>query len=170
MFDFTDPDHPMEIAYFDRGPVDADELVIGGSWSGYWYNGDIYASEIARGLDILELTPSEHLSQNEIDAAKLVRFDELQPAEAAEDRVAGRLPGGAGVSRPARARQGARRRAHVGDRRCAERGREAGRRRRAAPRSPRWRRSSTRTHRAPTDGARVRAMAAAVRDLANAAS
>jgi hypothetical protein len=75
VFDFTDPDNPFEIAFHDRGPVDADEMVMAGSWSAYWYNGVIVSSEIARGLDILELVPSEHLSQNEIDAAKSVRLD-----------------------------------------------------------------------------------------------
>jgi hypothetical protein len=77
MFDFTDAAHAKEIAYFDRGPVSKDTLYVAGSWSAYWYNGYIYSSEIARGLDILELTPSPLLSQNEIDAAKLVHFDEM---------------------------------------------------------------------------------------------
>jgi hypothetical protein len=77
VMDFTDPDHPVEIAYFDRGPIDPKTLVMGGSWSAYWYNGHIYSSEIARGLDIFELTPTPHLTQNEIDAAKLVRMDAL---------------------------------------------------------------------------------------------
>jgi hypothetical protein len=76
-FDFTDSAHPVEIAYFDRGPIDPAKLVIGGYWSTYWYNGRIYASEIARGLDIFRLTPSEFLSQNEIDAASSVRMDEF---------------------------------------------------------------------------------------------
>jgi hypothetical protein len=67
----------MEIAYFDRGPIDPKMLILGGDWSAYWYNGHIYASEIARGLDVFELTPSEHLTQNEIDAAKAVRVSEL---------------------------------------------------------------------------------------------
>jgi hypothetical protein len=75
--DFTDADHPVEIAYFDRGPIDPKMLVLGGDWSAYWYNGNIYASEIARGLDIFELTPTQHLTQNEIDAAKAVRVAEL---------------------------------------------------------------------------------------------
>jgi hypothetical protein len=79
VFDWTDPRNPREIAYFDRGPVDADELEMGGSWSAYWYNGVIVSSEIARGLDIFELVPSEHISQNEIDAALTVRFDYLNP-------------------------------------------------------------------------------------------
>jgi hypothetical protein len=79
VFDFTDPDRPFEIAYFDRGPVDADNLVVGGSWGAYWYNGYIYSSELSRGLDVLELLPSEFLSQNEIDAAKLVIMDEYNP-------------------------------------------------------------------------------------------
>jgi hypothetical protein len=77
VFEFTDPAHPKEIAYFDRGPIDASKMYVGGSWSAYWYNGYIYSSEIARGLDVFELQPSGLLSQNEIDAAKLVHFDEL---------------------------------------------------------------------------------------------
>ncbi len=77
LMDFTDPDNPVEIGYFDRGPIDAKMLVMGGSWSAYWYNGKIYSSEIARGLDIFELTPTQHLSQDEIDAAKAVRWDVL---------------------------------------------------------------------------------------------
>jgi hypothetical protein len=79
VFDFTDPAHPKEIAYFDRGPIDASKLVIGGYWNGYYYNGYIYGSEIARGLDVFQLTPTADLSQNEIDAAKLVHFDQLNP-------------------------------------------------------------------------------------------
>jgi len=79
VFDFTDPAHPKEIAYFDRGPIDASKLVIGGYWAGYYYNGYIYGSEIARGLDVFKLTPTADLTQNEIDAAKLVRFSRLNP-------------------------------------------------------------------------------------------
>jgi hypothetical protein len=75
--DFTDAANPVEIAYFDRGPFDPKMLVLAGDWSAYWYNGHIYASEIARGLDIFELTPTKFLTQNEIDAAKTVRFNEL---------------------------------------------------------------------------------------------
>jgi hypothetical protein len=75
--DFTDPAHPFEIAYFDRGPIDPKMLVLGGDWSAYWYNGNIYASEIARGLDVFELTPTQLLTRNEIDAAKTVRVAEL---------------------------------------------------------------------------------------------
>ncbi len=75
VFDWTDPNHPKEIAFFDRGPVDSTRLQGGGSWSAYWYNGYIYSSEIARGLDVVELQPSGLLSQNEIDAAKTVHFD-----------------------------------------------------------------------------------------------
>ena len=75
--DFTNPEKPFEVAYFDRGPIDPKVLVLGGDWSAYWYNGYIYASEIARGLDVFELTPNEHLTQNEIDAAKSVRVSEL---------------------------------------------------------------------------------------------
>ncbi len=77
VMDFTDAAHPKEIAYFDRGPIDPKMLVLGGSWSAYWYNGRIYSSEISRGLDIFELTPSKFLTQNEIDAAKSVKVAEL---------------------------------------------------------------------------------------------
>jgi hypothetical protein len=75
VFDWTDAAHPVEIAFFDRGPMDSTKLEAAGSWSAYWYNGYIYSSEIARGLDILELQPSALLSQNELDAAKLVHVD-----------------------------------------------------------------------------------------------
>lgn len=77
IMDFTDAKNPFEIAYFDRGPIDSETLVLGGDWSAYWYNGNIYASEIARGLDILELTPTKFLTQNEIDAAKSVQVTEF---------------------------------------------------------------------------------------------
>ncbi len=75
--DFTDPAQPFEIAYFDRGPIDPKMLVLGGEWAAYWYNGYIYGSEIARGLDVFELTPTKFLTQNEIDAANTVRVPEL---------------------------------------------------------------------------------------------
>src|SRR5881628_3480212 len=77
VFDWTDPAHPKEIAFFDRGPVDSTKMEDGGSWSAYWYNGVIVSSEITRGLDIFELTPSAFISQNEIDAAKSIHFDYL---------------------------------------------------------------------------------------------
>ncbi|MDQ3419385.1 MAG: hypothetical protein M3541_11500, partial [Acidobacteriota bacterium] len=81
VFDWTDVAKPVEIAYYDRGPVDAERLVSGGSWSVYWYNGLIVSSEIARGLDIYELLPSGLISQNEIDAAKTVEWDFLNAQE-----------------------------------------------------------------------------------------
>src|SRR5579863_4168236 len=77
VIDFTDPANSVEIAYFDRGPIDPKMLVLGGDWSAYWYNGYIYGSEIARGLDVFRLTPTKFLTQNEIDAAKEVRVAEL---------------------------------------------------------------------------------------------
>jgi hypothetical protein len=96
VIDFTDPNKPFEIAFFDRGPIDAPPLVdagppgaarqappargtIGGSWGAYYYNGYIFSSELARGMDIIELTPSDRLSANEIAAAKLVKFEQLNP-------------------------------------------------------------------------------------------
>ena len=77
VMDFTDPAKPIEIAYYDRGTIDPKMLLLGGEWSAYWYNGYIYGSEIARGLDVLELTPTKNLTQNEIDAAKTVHVSEL---------------------------------------------------------------------------------------------
>ena len=77
VMDFTDAAHPIEVAYFDRGPNNGERLVSGGTWSAYWYNGNIYSSEMVRGLDVLELTPSKFLTQNEIDAAREVRVAEL---------------------------------------------------------------------------------------------
>ena len=77
VMDFTDPANPFEIAYFDRGPIDPKLLVLGGDWSAYWYNGYIYGSEIARGLDVFQLKPTKFLTQNEIDAAKTIRVAEL---------------------------------------------------------------------------------------------
>jgi len=73
VFDFTDSARPVEIAYFDRGPLDAKNLITGGYWSTYWYQGHIYGTEIARGIDVFKLLPSEYLSENEIEAANLVR-------------------------------------------------------------------------------------------------
>ena len=83
VFDFTDSTKPVEIAYFDRGPIDPKDVIVGGYWSTYWYNGRIYGSEISRGVDIFRLLPSEFLTQNEIDAASAVRLDtfnaQMQP-------------------------------------------------------------------------------------------
>ncbi len=81
VFDFTDSADPVEIAYFDRGPIHPDKLIMGGHWSAYWHNGHIYGTEIARGLDVLKLTPSEFLTQNEIDAATLVEPEEFNPQQ-----------------------------------------------------------------------------------------
>ena len=77
VFDFTDTTTPVEIAYFDRGPINATELVTGGYWSSYWYNGQIYGAEISRGIDVFKLLPSDYLSENELAAANLVRFEEF---------------------------------------------------------------------------------------------
>ncbi len=75
--DFTDTTHPIEIAYFDRGPIDGAKRAMGGQWSSYWFNGYIYGSEIARGVDVLKLVPNKYITQNEIDASNQVHFDEL---------------------------------------------------------------------------------------------
>ena len=79
IFDFTDSANPVEIAFFDRGPLNAENPVMGGYWSSYWYNGYIYGTAIQRGVAVLELTPSRHLSQNEIDAATQVELGEFNP-------------------------------------------------------------------------------------------
>jgi len=71
VIDFTDSANPVEIAYFDRGPIYAEDLITGGFWSAYWYDGRIYGTEIVRGLDVLALVPSEYLSESEIAAATL---------------------------------------------------------------------------------------------------
>ena len=72
VIDFTDSSNPVEIAFFDRGPLNPDRLVMAGYWSAYWYRGFIYGTEIVRGLDVLELLPSEYLTRDEIAAASLV--------------------------------------------------------------------------------------------------
>ena len=74
VFDWTDPAKPIEIGFFDRGPG-------GGYWSTYWYNGVIVSSDETRGLDVHELTPGPYLSQNEIDAAKTVRYEQFNSQE-----------------------------------------------------------------------------------------
>jgi uncharacterized protein (DUF305 family) len=82
VIDFTDSANPVEIAFFDRGPISAQHLILGGHWSAYYYGGNIYASEIVRGLDVLALVPSEHLSANEIAAAALAeRSDRFNPQQ-----------------------------------------------------------------------------------------
>ncbi len=77
VFDWTDPANPFEIAFQDRGPANPEAIISAGTWSVYWYNGVLVSSEMARGLDILELVPNPLLTQNEIDAAKTVQFEEL---------------------------------------------------------------------------------------------
>lgn len=77
VFDFTDSANPVEIAFFDRGPIDEEALVAGGYWSAYWYRGRVFGTEIVRGLDVLSLVPSDFLTANEIAAASLFNGDEV---------------------------------------------------------------------------------------------
>ncbi|HBD42734.1 MAG TPA: hypothetical protein DC011_03410 [Bacteroidetes bacterium] len=77
LFDWTDPDNPVEIGFHDRGPISVDGGGGGGSWSIYWYNGYLVNSEISRGLDIFDLKANPYLTQNEIDVAKSVELDYL---------------------------------------------------------------------------------------------
>ncbi|MBK7831697.1 MAG: hypothetical protein IT358_06185 [Gemmatimonadaceae bacterium] len=96
VMEFSDPSNPKELAFFDRGAIDnppgvdvpvtpapaggrGNRGTIGGSWGAYYWNGMIYSSEMDRGFDILELEPSDQLSKNEIEAAKLVRFTQYNP-------------------------------------------------------------------------------------------
>ena len=81
VIDFTDSANPTEIAFFDRGPIDADDLVMGGYWSTYWFGGLIYGTEIARGLDVFVLTPSDYLTENEIAAASFRNPDAIVNAQ-----------------------------------------------------------------------------------------
>jgi hypothetical protein len=85
LVDFTDSSHPVEIGYYDRGPIDAEERVLGGLWSTYWYNGATFGSEIARGFDVYGLTPTDQLSQNEIAAAREVQVERLNVQH--QDRI-----------------------------------------------------------------------------------
>jgi hypothetical protein len=111
IWDFTDSSAPVEIAFFDRGPIDSEELAGGGYWSSYWYDGRVYGTEIARGLDVFALAPSEFLSANEIEAALLAdqgrRFNPQQqfpvtwPAEPVVARAyVDQLRRGAGAAVP----------------------------------------------------------------------
>jgi hypothetical protein len=167
VFDWTDPNNPREIAFFDRGPQNPDQLVASGHWSSYWYNGYIYASEEFRGLDVFELRPSPFLSENEIEAAKSVRIEWLNPQEqprfvwppsfALVRSYLDQLARGNGIAR-ARAEAISRELATIEGRSGAER---------------RTALSALATQldadaQSATDAARVRMMAAAVRDLANA--
>ncbi len=79
MVDITNPAKPVEIGFFDRGPVSGDKLTMGGQWGAYWYNGFVVGSEIARGLDLLRLKPGPMLSKNEIEAAESARVEQLNP-------------------------------------------------------------------------------------------
>ena len=76
VMDFTDSANPVEIAYFDRGPIDTKQMVLGGYWSVYWYNGHIYGTEISRGIDVFTLAPSEHLTEAEIAAANAAKYQD----------------------------------------------------------------------------------------------
>jgi hypothetical protein len=71
VFDFSNSRNPREIAWWERGPISNETLVGGGSWSAYWYNGYIFSNDIAKGLDVLEVTDWR------VFTAKLNRISEL---------------------------------------------------------------------------------------------
>jgi hypothetical protein len=80
LIDFTDSANPKEIGYFDRGPISPTTLMLGGHWSSYWYNGNVYGTEIARGLDSFALTAADGgLTEADVKAAsqadKVVRHN-----------------------------------------------------------------------------------------------
>jgi hypothetical protein len=167
VFDFTDPENPYEIAYFDRGPVDAANLVVGGSWGAYYYNGYIYSSELSRGLDVLELQPSEFLSQNELDAAKLVRMEQYNPQSQPQITWPAAFPVVRSYLDQLVRNRGlpeARTTAIAAALTAAERANGAARREQLN----RLATALDGDARGATDAARVQAMAAAVRDMANA--
>jgi uncharacterized protein (DUF305 family) len=76
VMDFTDSANPKEIAYFDRGPIDAKQMVLGGYWSVYWYKGHLYGTEISRGIDVFKLRPSEFLTKAEVAAAEAATYED----------------------------------------------------------------------------------------------
>ena len=128
VFDFTDSAHPVEIAFFDRGPIDATKLITGGYWSTYWYNGAIYASEIARGLDVFKLTPSQYISQHELAAATLVHSRGVQSSSADTHGMACDLTRRTSLSRPAGTNERPRRRLRGGRQPSARTSRQQSRR------------------------------------------
>jgi len=80
MIDFSDSANPVEIASYDRGPINTPSTTgvnLGGFWSTYWYNGNVFGTEIARGFDSFGLLPSEVMSENEIAAAGEVQVEEF---------------------------------------------------------------------------------------------
>jgi uncharacterized protein (DUF305 family) len=87
IMDFTDSATPKEIAYFDRGPIDMKQMVLGGYWSVYWYKGHIYGTEITRGIDVFTLKPSEHLTEAEIAAAEAAKYEDSRFNPQTQTRV-----------------------------------------------------------------------------------
>jgi hypothetical protein len=167
VFDWTDPNNPKEIAFFDRGPQNPNQLVASGHWSSYWYNGLIYSSEEFRGLDIFELQPSPFISANEIEAAKSVRMEWLNPQEqpklvwppsfALVRSYLDQLARGNGIARA---------RAEAISRELATIEAQSGAQQSAALTALATQLDADAA--GATDAARVRMMATAVRDLANA--
>ena len=146
VFDFTDSANPQELAFFDRGPISPTSLVTGGMWSGYWYNGFLYGTEIARGFDAFELTPTDGALRERDRGRCRAAVHAVQRAAPAPDHVGAELRARARLPRPGRPRRDGRRGDAGPDRQVRRPGREVLRRatRRAPPRrscTP-WRTSS----------------------------
>ena len=71
VWDFTDPENPREIGYFERGPNGGAGGGGGGTWSSYYYNGNIYSSDLGKGFDVLKIT------EKNLKKAADVKMDEL---------------------------------------------------------------------------------------------
>jgi hypothetical protein len=71
IWDFTNSSRPREIGYWERGPLSASSLIVGGSWSAYWYNGFVYSNDIQKGLDVLEVRDWR------TDIARWIRTDRM---------------------------------------------------------------------------------------------
>ncbi|WP_036518440.1 LVIVD repeat-containing protein [Nocardioides sp. J54] len=71
VWDFTDSANPEEIAWFDRGPLSEERLILGGSWSAYWYNGHIYSSDIQMGFDVFKVNDPRVARANGVTSDEL---------------------------------------------------------------------------------------------------
>ncbi|RAY12134.1 hypothetical protein DPM19_27510 [Actinomadura craniellae] len=71
VWDFTNSRKPYEIGFFERGPLSDTQMITGGSWSAYYYNGYIYSNDIQKGLDVLQIRDKR------TDPARWIKLKEL---------------------------------------------------------------------------------------------